>query len=71
MTEENQLITAKPDTRVLQAMQLMTEKRIRHIPVIDGTGMVGMVSIGDIVRAVVSEHREELNRLNAYIQGGY
>lgn len=71
MTEENQLITVKPDTRVLQAMQLMTEKRIRHIPVIDGTGMVGMVSIGDIVRAVVSEHREELNRLNAYIQGGY
>uniref|UniRef100_A0A0E0KIS0 CBS domain-containing protein n=1 Tax=Oryza punctata TaxID=4537 RepID=A0A0E0KIS0_ORYPU len=71
MTEENKLITVKPDTRVLQAMQLMTEKRIRHIPVIDGTGMVGMVSIGDIVRAVVSEHREELNRLNAYIQGGY
>jgi CBS domain-containing protein len=68
---QNQLITVKPDTRVLQAMQLMTEKRIRHIPVIDGTGMVGMVSIGDIVRAVVSEHREELNRLNAYIQGGY
>jgi len=71
MTEENKLITVKPDTRVLQAMQLMTEKRIRHIPVIDGTGMVGMVSIGDIVRAVVSEHKEELNRLNAFIQGGY
>jgi CBS domain-containing protein len=71
MTEENELITVKPDTRVLQAMQLMTENRIRHIPVIDNTGMLGMVSIGDVVRAVVSEHREELNRLNAYIQGGY
>jgi signal-transduction protein with cAMP-binding, CBS, and nucleotidyltransferase domain len=71
MTEENKLITVKPDTKVLQAMQLMTEKRIRHIPVIDGTGMVGMVSIGDIVRAVVNEHQEELNRLNAFIQGGY
>lgn len=34
-------------------------------------GMIGMVSIGDVVRAVVSEHREELNRLNAFIQGGY
>ena len=33
--------------------------------------MIGMVSIGDVVRAVVSEHREELDRLNAYIQGGY
>jgi CBS domain-containing protein len=54
-----------------RAVLLLAEKRIRHIPVIDGTGMVGMVSIGDIVRAVVSEHKEELNRLNAYIQGGY
>jgi signal-transduction protein with cAMP-binding, CBS, and nucleotidyltransferase domain len=71
MTEENKLITVKPDTRALQAMQLMTENRIRHIPVVDNTGMLGMVSIGDVVRAVVSEHREELNRLNAYIQGGY
>lgn len=91
-----------PDTKVLQAMQLMTgfpclcvssisfklstlydvscnycfefffvDNRIRHIPVIDAEGMIGMVSIGDVVRAVVTEHREELDRLNAYIQGGY
>lgn len=71
MTEENKLITVTPDTKVLRAMQLMTEKRIRHIPVIDDKEMIGMVSIGDVVRAVVSEHREELDRLNAYIQGGY
>nr|CBB36496.1 Arabidopsis protein targeted to mitochondria proteins At5g10860 [Saccharum hybrid cultivar R570] len=71
MTEENKLITVNPNTKVLQAMQLMTDNRIRHIPVIDGTGMLGMVSIGDVVRAVVAEHREELNRLNDYIQGGY
>ncbi|XP_073104628.1 CBS domain-containing protein CBSX3, mitochondrial [Elaeis guineensis] len=71
MTEENKLITVTPDTKVLQAMQLMTDNRIRHIPVIDAKGMMGMVSIGDVVRAVVTEHREELDRLNAYIQGGY
>ncbi|KAJ6808723.1 CBS domain-containing protein CBSX3, mitochondrial [Iris pallida] len=71
MTEENKLITVTPDTKVLRAMQLMTDNRIRHIPVIDDKVMIGMVSIGDVVRAVVSEHREELNRLNAYIQGGY
>ncbi|XP_027331929.1 CBS domain-containing protein CBSX3, mitochondrial isoform X2 [Abrus precatorius] len=82
MTEENKLITVTPDTRVLQAMQLMTahglllswifsDNRIRHIPVIDVKGMIGMVSIGDVVRAVVREHRQELERLNAYIQGGY
>ncbi|KAL5824038.1 hypothetical protein ACOSQ4_021938 [Xanthoceras sorbifolium] len=71
MTEENKLITVTPDTKVLRAMQLMTDNRIRHIPVIDDKAMIGMVSIGDVVRAVVSEHREELDRLNAYIQGGY
>ncbi|MQL96136.1 hypothetical protein Taro_028808 [Colocasia esculenta] len=71
VVQQNKLITVTPDTKVLQAMQLMTDNRIRHIPVIDNKGMAGMVSIGDVVRAVVSEHREELNRLNAYIQGGY
>nr|DAD25065.1 TPA_asm: hypothetical protein HUJ06_026529 [Nelumbo nucifera] len=58
MTEENKLITVRPETKVLQAMQLMS-------------GMIGMVSIGDVVRAVVNEYREELDRLNAYIQGSY
>lgn len=38
---------------------------------IDEKEMIGMVSIGDVVRAVVSEHREELDRLNAFIHGGY
>ncbi|RVX22728.1 CBS domain-containing protein CBSX3, mitochondrial [Vitis vinifera] len=71
MTEENKLITVSPNTKVLRAMQLMTDNRIRHIPVIDDKEMIGMVSIGDVVRAVVTEHREELDRLNAYIQGGY
>lgn len=49
----------------------LADNRIRHIPVIDDKEMIGMVSIGDVVRAVVTEHREELDRLNAYIQGGY
>ncbi|XVF75022.1 hypothetical protein PTKIN_Ptkin13bG0155700 [Pterospermum kingtungense] len=71
MTEENKLITVTPETKVLRAMQLMTDNRVRHIPVIDNKGMLGMVSIGDVVRAVVIEHRAELDRLNAYIQGGY
>lgn len=71
MTEENKLITVTPDTKVLMAMKLMTDNRIRHIPVVKDKGMLGMVSIGDVVRAVVDEHREELKRLNAFIQGGY
>uniref|UniRef100_A0A0C9QLE0 TSA: Wollemia nobilis Ref_Wollemi_Transcript_28415_1218 transcribed RNA sequence n=1 Tax=Wollemia nobilis TaxID=56998 RepID=A0A0C9QLE0_9CONI len=71
MTDENKLITVTPGTKVLQAMQLMSDNRIRHIPVLEGKNMIGMVSIGDVVRAVVDEHREELKRLNTYIQGGY
>jgi len=39
--------------------------------VVEDKGMKGMVSIGDVVRAVVHEHREELERLSSYIQGGY
>ncbi|MED6187321.1 CBS domain-containing protein cbsx3, mitochondrial [Stylosanthes scabra] len=71
MTEENKLITVTPETKVIKAMELMTDNRIRHIPVINDKGMMGMVSIGDVVCAVVSEYRQELDRLNAYIQGGY
>eukprot|EP00850_Spirogloea_muscicola_P006566 SM000031S11575 [mRNA] locus=s31:472872:474505:- [translate_table: standard] len=71
MTEENKLITVTPTTKVLKAMELMTDNRIRHIPVCEGKKMLGMVSIGDVVRAVVHEHREEVNRLSEYISGGY
>ncbi|KAH8975051.1 hypothetical protein BDL97_01G135900 [Sphagnum fallax] len=71
MTEENKLITVSPDTKVLRAMELMTDNRIRHIPVVENKEMKGMVSIGDVVRAVVDEHREELQRLNSFIQGSY
>ncbi|XP_052723271.1 uncharacterized protein LOC128193390 [Vigna angularis] len=44
---------------------------IGHIPVIDEKGMIGMVSIGDVVHVVVREHRQEFEHLNAFIQGGY
>jgi signal-transduction protein with cAMP-binding, CBS, and nucleotidyltransferase domain len=71
MTEENKLITVTPDTKVLKAMELMTVHRIRHIPVSEDRKMKGMVSIGDVVGAVVREHRQEVERLNAYIQGQY
>jgi CBS domain-containing protein len=49
----------------------LPDKRIRHIPVVENKEMKGMVSIGDVVRAVVDEHREELQRLSSFIQGSY
>ncbi|KAF2290344.1 hypothetical protein GH714_011651 [Hevea brasiliensis] len=66
------IITERVAVLAILNYNLITlDKRIRHIPVIDDKEMIGMVSIGDVVRAVVTEHREELDRLNAYIQGGY
>ncbi|KAF3976839.1 hypothetical protein ACB098_01G048200 [Castanea mollissima] len=68
--KQDKLITVTSDTNVLQAMQLMTENQIRHIPVIDGK-IVGMISIVDVVRAVVHEQSGELKRLNEFIKGDY
>ncbi|KAK8596733.1 hypothetical protein V6N13_001340 [Hibiscus sabdariffa] len=70
MTDEKKLITVKSDTSILQAMQLMTDNHIRHVPVIDGR-IVGMVSIVDVVRAVVEQQNGELKRLNDFIKGDY
>jgi signal-transduction protein with cAMP-binding, CBS, and nucleotidyltransferase domain len=71
MTEENKLITVTPDTKVLKAMELMTANKIRHIPVVENQKMKGMVSIKDVITAVLAEHREEVQRLNEYIKGSY
>ncbi|KAF5198393.1 Cbs domain-containing protein cbsx3 protein [Thalictrum thalictroides] len=70
MTDENKLITVTSDTNILQAMELMTENHIRHIPVIDAK-IVGMISIVDVVRALVDEQKEEVRRLNDFIKGIY
>ncbi|KAH9758756.1 cystathionine beta-synthase (CBS) family protein [Citrus sinensis] len=70
MTDENKLITLPSDANILHAMQLMTDKHIRHVPVIDGR-IVGMISIVDVVRAVVEQQKGELKRLNEFIRGEY
>ncbi|XP_062158460.1 CBS domain-containing protein CBSX3, mitochondrial-like [Alnus glutinosa] len=70
MTDKDKLITVTSDTNILQAMQLMTENRIRHVPVIDGR-IVGMISIVDVVRAVVEQQSGELKQLSEFIRGDY
>jgi CBS domain-containing protein len=59
--------TIGPDATVQYCMELMTEHRIRHLPVVDGTGMVGMVSIGDCVRAVIEDQAETIRHLERFI----
>ncbi|KAK4796094.1 hypothetical protein SAY86_028420 [Trapa natans] len=70
MTDEKQLITVSSDTNILQAMQLMADNQIRHVPVIDGK-IVGMISMVDVVRAVVEQQSGEVKRLNDFIKGEY
>ncbi|WOL08302.1 hypothetical protein Cni_G17055 [Canna indica] len=60
MTDENELITVNSDTNIMQAMQLMTDNHIRHVPVIDKR-LVGMISIVDVVRIIVEQQLEEIH----------
>lgn len=61
-------LTADPDTSVLAALSLMTRQRIRHLPVVDGAGVRGIVSIGDLVKYRMERIEAEAEAMRAYIQ---
>ena len=67
MTSE--LVTASPEHTVNHCMEVMTEKKIRHLPVLDSDAVVGMISIGDLVQAIISDQKEEIEHLEHYISG--
>ena len=61
-------ITASPDTEVLTALALMTQRRIRHLPVVEGGEIRGIVSIGDLVKHRMERIEAEADAMRAYIQ---
>ncbi|MBC2670043.1 CBS domain-containing protein [Novosphingobium piscinae] len=61
-------ITVTPDTSILAALSLMTRRRIRHLPVVDGTRVIGFVSIGDLVKYRIDAIEAEAEALRSYIQ---
>jgi CBS domain-containing protein len=61
------VIAVGPETSVEEAMALMTDRRIRHIPVVEGERLVGMVSIGDLVRVQSQEQSFKIRYLTEYI----
>ncbi|MBK7903895.1 MAG: CBS domain-containing protein [Proteobacteria bacterium] len=63
------VVTVTPDDGVRQCMQVMTEKRIRHLPVMQDGRMVGMISIGDLVRVVIEEQDQTIEHLERFIAG--
>jgi len=61
------VLTVGPEDSVQHCMKLMTEHRIRHLPVLDEGVLVGMVSIGDCVRAIIEAQQHEIDELKRYI----
>ncbi len=62
--------TATPSTSVVDATARMTAGRFRHLPVLDQGRIIGLVSIGDVVKARISQQEEEVDSLKAYVAGG-
>jgi CBS domain-containing protein len=65
------VIYVTPETSLDEVMSIMTEKRIRHIPVLDEGRLRGIVSIGDVVKQVASNQEVKIRTLEAYINDGY
>jgi CBS domain-containing protein len=65
------VITVSPTHTVEECMRLMTDRRIRHLPVVEGTTIAGIVSIGDLVRSVITVQGETIQYLQQYITGHY
>ncbi|MBX6747790.1 MAG: CBS domain-containing protein [Acetobacteraceae bacterium] len=61
------LVTVTPQTLVVEALGMITRHRVRHLPVLDGERLAGLVSIGDLVKARIEEAEHEAEELKAYV----
>ncbi|SDF09851.1 CBS domain-containing protein [Thermus arciformis] len=62
-----QVVTVAPETELSEAMRLMTEHRVRHLPVVEGGKVVGVISIGDAVKAIIAEQEVLIEELSRYV----
>jgi CBS domain-containing protein len=62
---------ASGDETVEECLRIMTDRRVRHLPVVDGGRVRGVLSIGDLVKWIITAQRDTINHLNAYITGQY
>jgi CBS domain-containing protein len=65
------VFTVSPEHSVEDCMRIITAHRIRHLPVMEGDALAGMVSIGDVVRSIISAQAHAIDQLSGYIEGRY
>ena len=63
------VITAQPGHEIEECMHMMTEKRIRHLPIVEDDNLVGIISIGDLIRAIIADQQSTIGDLEKYISG--
>ena len=63
--------TVDPDQSVTDCLLLMTDRHIRHLPVLEQDVLTGMVSIGDLVQSIISEQEKRIDQFERYIRGAY
>ncbi len=63
------VIFVQPEQTVEECMAIMTDKHIRHLPVLDGEKLVGMISIGDLVKSIIADQKFTIEQLEQFIQG--
>lgn len=61
--------TVTPDSSIEECMQLMSNRRIRHLPVVENGNLIGVISIGDVVRFIIEEQKSIIEHLESYIAG--
>jgi CBS domain-containing protein len=64
------VVTCSPEDSIAEVMEMMTEGRFRHLPVVSGGRLAGIISIGDVVKARLRETAHEMEFMAAYVQGG-
>jgi CBS domain-containing protein len=65
----DKLITISPKTGIDECMQLMTDHRIRHLPIVEHSKVIGLISIGDVVREMIVQQKIQIDELQRYISG--